>query len=140
MQILILRGDIHVNSNGRDTCKFRAIHPENCQLSIFSKLYDISFDACNKLFLTLTFVLCKQALHHSCSNQNGYTDKSLVPRLECIYVNPAWRSKFLAHRRSRLAQTSKIWARRASAGMVVGCGLPRRKVLAYCCATRCAQE
>ena len=27
MQILIVRGDIHVNGNGRDTYKFRAIHP-----------------------------------------------------------------------------------------------------------------
>ena len=27
MQILIFRGDIHVNGNGRDTYKFRAIHP-----------------------------------------------------------------------------------------------------------------
>ena len=27
VQILIFRGDIHVNGNGRDTYKFRAIHP-----------------------------------------------------------------------------------------------------------------
>ena len=27
MQILIFKGDIHINGNGRDTYKFRAIHP-----------------------------------------------------------------------------------------------------------------
>ena len=33
MQILIFRGDIHVNGNGRDTYKFRAIHPNTQNVS-----------------------------------------------------------------------------------------------------------
>ena len=36
MQILIFRGDIHVNGNGRDTYKFRASHPV---MELFTNFY-----------------------------------------------------------------------------------------------------
>ena len=39
--MIIFRGDIHVNGNGRDTYKFRAIHPNNKKIGNLRKLFTI---------------------------------------------------------------------------------------------------
>ena len=44
----------------------------------FRKLHERSLNSYNVSFLTLTFVSFKWALHHSCSNWNGYTGTTLV--------------------------------------------------------------